>query len=386
MSNHSTLFYNLMQFVCSAGVRFHDLRTLTTFVWAIVGLLISESIHLSHWALYRPGKAKAASKERQLSRWLHNEKIRPMLVYQRLAKRVLEEWAGQKLYLALDTTLLWQRFVIVRLALVYRGRALPLGWVVCASGSATVVMAVYQRMLAQVAALIPADSHVILLADRGFMDRKLMQLAVQLGWHFRIRVKMNVWVYRANKGQRRVRALMPPPGGARFFSSIFLTKQHFGPLHLALAYVRTNHGYEKWAIVSDEPVGLETFDEYGLRFDIEENFLDDKSAGFQLESSQLEDAMALSRLCLILATATLYLVSTGTAIVEMGRRHLVDTHWQRGLSYLQIGWRWLKRALCCGDKLLSRLWLSAEPDPEPAMASCKQFYQPDLYLSCIEWL
>ncbi len=48
-------------------------------------------------------------------------------------------------------------------------------------------------------------------------------------------------------------------------------------------------------------------------------------------------ADALTRLGLILATATLYLVSTGTAIVSLGLRHLVDTHWQRGLSYFQIG-------------------------------------------------
>jgi hypothetical protein len=71
---------------------------------------------------------------------------------------------------------------------------------------------------------------------------------------------------------------------------------------------------------------LHTFDEYGLRFDLEENFLDDKSAGFQLEAGEIRDADALVRLGLILATATLYLVSTGTAIVSLGLRHAVDTH------------------------------------------------------------
>jgi hypothetical protein len=179
---------------------------------------------------------------------------------------------------------------------------------------------------------------------------------------------------------------MPPAGQARFFGHIWLTEQRFGPLHLALAYVQTQEGYQQWAIVSDEPVGLQTFDEYGLRFDIEENFLDDKSAGFQLEASQLEDSQSISRLCLLLATATLYLVSTGTALVEMGRRRLVDTHWQRGLSYLQIGWRWVKRAPSCAGRLLNFLWLTPGPDPEPAMASLRQFRLPDLRLSRIESL
>lgn len=386
MTNHNTLFYNLTQFIGTTGVHFPDLRLAATYVWAVVGLIIGESIHLGQWALFRPGKAKAASKERQFSRWLHNDRIRPMLVYRPLVEKMLQEYGGNKLYLALDTTLLWNRFVIVRLALVYRGRALPLGWVVRASGSATVAVACYQRMLAQVAAVIPAQSQVILLADRGFFHVRLMQVARQLDWRFRIRVKTNILVHRATKGQRTVRALMPPPGSAHFYSHVWVTGRRFGPVHLALAYVQTPNGYEQWAIVSDEPTGLDTLDEYGLRFDIEENFLDDKSAGFQLESSQIEDSMALSRLCLLLATATIYLVSTGTAIVEMEKRHLVDAHWERGLSYLQIGWRWVKRALHLGERLLNRIWLSSEPDPEPAMASRKQFRKWQLRLSSVKWL
>lgn len=386
MSNHNTLFNNLMHFICSSRVRFHDLRVLTTFVWAVVGLLISESINLSQWLLYRPGATKAASKQRQLSRWLHNPKIKPMAVYLPFVREALLEWAGETMYLALDTSQLWRRFVIVRLALVYRGRALPLGWTVLASGSATVALPRYQSMLVQVASVIPPTSRVVLLADRGFLDVKLMRLSRELGWHFRIRIKSCIWIYRATKGRRKVRALMPAPGCARFFHCVWVTEQRFGPVHLVLAHVRTDNGFEKWAIISDEAVGLHTLDEYGLRFHIEENFLDDKSAGFDLESSQIRDAHALSRLCLILAVATVYLVSTGTAVAEMGRRWVVDTHWQRGLSYFQIGWRWLKRALHCGQKLLAFMWLSAVPDPEPAMASWKQFLKPDLRLSRIEWL
>lgn len=384
-SNHTTLFYNLMHFICGTGFRCHDLRATTTFVWAVFGLIISECVSLSLWALFRPGEAKAASKERQFSRWLHNDRIRPMLIYRPLVEKVLQEWAGVTIYLALDTSQLWGRFTIVCLSLVYRGRALPVGWVVCASGSATVSLARYQRMLAQVADCIPNNSKVILLADRGFMDLKLIRLMRQLDWHFRIRVKLSTFIHRATKGKRKVRSLMPPPGGARFFSRVWFTEQRYGPLHLALAHVRTKNGHEKWAIISDEIVDLHTFDEYGLRFDIEEGFLDFKSAGFQLESCQLEDSESLSRLLLILAAATLYLVSTGTAIVEMGKRYLVDPHWFRGLSYMQIGWRWVKRALVWGERLLSRLWLSSEPDPEPAMASWRKWLEPDIRISRIEW-
>lgn len=386
MSNHSTLFYNLMQFVGSSGLRFHDLRTLATFVWAIAGLLTTGKISLTQWLLVRSGPAKAASKLRQLTRWLDNDKIQPLKAYRPFVSHMLQEWAGQTVYLALDTSLLWNRFAIVRLALVYRGRALPVGWTVLTSSSATVALTAYESMLHGVAQVITPGSRVVLLADRGFVDVALLQLARDLGWHFRLRIKSNLWVYRATQPRQKVSTLMPQPGGARFMGCVWLTEQRFGPLHLALAHIRTRNGYEKWAIISNEPVGLHTLDEYGLRFDIEENFLDDKSAGFDLESSQIRDAAALARLCLILAVATVYLVSTGTAVVEVGRRYVVDTHWQRGLSYFQIGWRWVRQALAQGKRLLRFLWLNAAPDPEPAYASKKQLEEPDLWLSCIEWL
>jgi hypothetical protein len=117
---------------------------------------------------------------------------------------------------------------------------------------------------------------------------------------------------------------------------------------------------------------MQTFEAYRLRFDIEENFLDDKSNGFQLESSFIRSAKALERLCLVLALTTLYLVSQGTEVVKQGHRRWVDPHWFRGQSYLKIGWKWVERALSRGYDLITRLHLSAEADPEPAMASRRQ--------------
>ncbi|MCB8951484.1 MAG: hypothetical protein H6650_05670 [Ardenticatenales bacterium] len=70
---------------------------------------------------------------------------------------------------------------------------------------------------------------------------------------------------------------------------------------------------------------MEAFNGYGLCFDIS----DDKASDFQLEASQLEYPQFISRLCHLLVTATLYLVRTGTALVELvetNRRHLGDTH------------------------------------------------------------
>jgi hypothetical protein len=152
----------------------------------------------------------------------------------------------------------------------------------------------------------------------------------------------------------------------------------YGPVHLALG--RPQASQEYWFVVSDEPTESKTFEEYGLRFDIEENFLDDKSNGFQLESSLIRSAEALERLCCVLALTTLYLVAQGTEVVTQGKRRWVDAHWFRGQSYLKIGWSWVKLALSRGYELISSVHLPAEPDPAPAMASKIQSQkQPQLF-------
>ena len=142
-------------------------------------------------------------------------------------------------------------------------------------------------------------------------------------------------------------------------------------MYLALAHLAENG--ERWLVVSDEPTSLTTLDEYGFRFDIEENFLDDKSNGFQLEASLIRSANALTRLGLVLALTTLYLVAQGTEVVKQGKRRWVDAHWFRGNSYLKIGWNWVRSALSKGWMLLTRLSLNGEPDPDPARASRNQY-------------
>lgn len=90
----------------------------------------------------------------------------------------------------------------------------------------------------------------------------------------------------------------------------------------------------------------------------------------------MRDAEALTRLCLVLALTTLYLVAQGTQVVASQKRRWVDPHWWRGNSYLRIGWQWVKTALARGWELVAQLRLSGAPDPEPARASASQASPP----------
>lgn len=347
-----------------------DVRHLATCVWMVVGLVGAGTVNLEAWCPYVVGRATlAASKVCRFHRWLANPAIRVQELYAPLIRQSLADWGVERLYVALDTSMLWNQFCIVRVALIYRGRALPLAWQVLAHPSSSVMYTVYAPLLTYVATLLPVGAPVIFLADRGFADVLLMQHCKRLGWHWRIRIKSNFSVYRRGRVYK-VRQLTVRRGGACFLAHVHITADRFGPVHLAVAY--PPNAPAPWYVLSDEPTDLCTFQEYGRRFDIEENFLDDKSNGFQLADSRLADAAVLTRLGLLLALATLFLVIQGVEVAARQQRRLVDAHWFRGKSYLKIGWDWVRLALNQGLGLQHHWRLASTPDPEPAQASRRQ--------------
>ena len=114
---------------------------------------------------------------------------------------------------------------------------------------------------------------------------------------------------------------------------------------------------EPWTVITDEVPTLQTFRQYGLRFRVEELFLDSKSGVFGLTDSRLRTRCGqvlsdkLSRLYLVVAIAILYSTVMGTTVQLSGLRTQVDVHLRRGLSYLKIGLRWLRGAIYKNRKL-----------------------------------
>lgn len=365
--------YNSLAHVLSQHGNWLDARHLQTLAWMMVGLIESGLISLTAWAPTVVGRARyAQSTVRRFRRWLDNERIEVGSLYGPLIQQALSQWGKDRLYLALDTSMLWGIYCMVRISVIYRGRAIPLVWDVREHASSLVGYESYRDLLDRAQTLLPFGCTVVFLADRGFADTDLMGHVKRLGWHFRIRSKKSFGIYRKGQPRCKAGAVSLSAGEAIFWHTVEITAKRFGPVHLAMG--RRKESKDCWFVISDEPTSPDTFMEYGLRFDIEENFLDDKSNGFQLESSLIRSADALSRLCFVVATATLYLVCQAVEVVRQGRRRFVDPHWFRGSSYLKIGWKWIKLAMSRGYEILMKLHLPGEPDPEPAIAS-RRYHQ-----------
>ncbi|MEW6206662.1 MAG: transposase [Pseudomonadota bacterium] len=355
---------------------FGDVRRLMVLAWAVVGLCLTETVNFNRWGEVVSGHAcYASSHQRRFQGWLYNPRVKPVKYYVPLLKAALSEWPlAQPLYVALDVSDLKNGCILIRLGLVYRGRAIPVTWRVMRHDSTTVSYQDYKSLLQQALLVLPHGRPVVLLADRGFVHAKLVKFCRKNRWRYRLRAKANTVVRLPDRSVANFGKLCPPKGHAHFYQAVHILGEAIGPVHIALANPAEDD--DPWYIISDDPTGVTTLAEYALRFDIEEGFLDDKSGGFQVESSQLDDPQAIARLFLVLAVAALHFTSVGVAVVKQNTRRWVDTHWDRGMSYLKIGWRWLRQQFRKNWLVLPPFALDPKPDPEPAMASRRKVAEP----------
>lgn len=373
MASTSRLYHALHEYLSQYQDLWCDVRHLQTLCWMIVGILQSQNVHLNGFGVHVVSRAiYAQSHQRRFRRWLSNQRIEVAAVHQRLMVRSLSQWGKERLYLSLDTTMVWNCFCLVWVGVVYRGRTIPIAWRVVAQASSTVRLWTIQRVLRQAARIIPAGVPIVLLADRGFADGKLMKyLRENLHWHFRIRIKRS-FQFQLEGQWRKVSSLQLLPGEAYFTPQVSVGKTKPYP-NVYLAFAHDKQSDENWVIVSDEPPTLQTFAQYRLRFCVEESFLDLKSNGFNLEASRLRDKFALSQLCGVIALTMLFLVLQGVQVVVSGQRRRVDAHWKRGMSYLKLGWNWIRLAITQQWKISVYGFLSSAPDPQPAVASKRQY-------------
>ena len=177
MENISRLDQALVALL-SGSKEWADLRHLYTLVWMVIGLIHSSSVNLTKWAMYIQSRANLAqSKQRRFSRGLHNCRINPQRLYRPLIEAALKGWEEEVLYLSLDTFMLWNQYCLIRVAVVYRGRAVTVAWRILEHPSSSVKLQTYPDLLKRAARLMPEGVKVILLGDRGFIDTQLMKYA-----------------------------------------------------------------------------------------------------------------------------------------------------------------------------------------------------------------
>src|SRR5215213_292766 len=232
MGKPPRLYSELVE-ICGQAGQWRDVRHVQSLAWMVVGLSQAECVKLTAWIPFVQGRAQyAQSTQRRFRRWLANCRIKVAPQYGPLIQQALQDWGTHTVYRALDTSILWNQYCLIRLSVVYRGRAVPVVWDVIEHGSSSVTHDAYAALLDAVPALLPAGGKVVFLADRGFADTELLAHRRRLGWHFRIRIKATFTVLRPGQPPCEVEDFALAPGRALFLHDVAITGEQFGPVSL----------------------------------------------------------------------------------------------------------------------------------------------------------
>jgi hypothetical protein len=311
--------------------------------------------HSGRVAAFVPGRAKPASGRRRVERLVANPRLAvrsgQALASAPLARAVLSAWAGREVVLILDETPGRGSLRCLRVSAGYRGRAVPLAWACYREGEMPQRMPqMIWRLLRRVARCLPPGTPAVLVADRGLSWPAVLDCCRQLGWHYVLRVQgtTRVRVERADaRGRVReveARSLARRPGDRWSGRVRAFKKAGWRDVHFTA--VRAGGCAEPWLLVSDRPGGPSRHvRRYAQRAWCEQTHRDDKSQAFSWDRSHVRDPAHAARLLLVLALATLLAVSLGARVIKRGLRRELEARVRRTLSVVQIGTRWLRRAL-----------------------------------------
>ena len=370
MVSHARLHAELIAFLRQHGP-VADQRHRVLLAWMVAGLLLSQTVCFDRWKSVLPlGHCLAASWQRRCQRWLSNGRIDVEALYGPLVLWAIQHWQkpGQALHLALDTTVLWNRFCVVVLSVVCHGRAIPLLWQTLEHPSASVSAEVVIGLLQRADRLLTRFSAITVLADRGFPSAELLGwFEGRERWSYVMRLRADTWIHgTAAPMGCEVRRLQLARGHCRGFRDVQLWGDGCQRANLVLARPVGITAAEPWYLVSNLDPALELVWAYGQRFCCEQLFRDQKSGIFQLERSGLRDPGRIDRLLLVVAIAVLVSSLQGFAVSLSGQRRLVDPHWKRGLSFARIGLHWLQQSVITAGRAV----LAWMPIPLQTLEPC----------------
>jgi hypothetical protein len=108
---NSTPLYGQLFTLLRQYSRANDLRHFKTLAWMVSALIYSGQLSLPAWEPYVQKESEKSAKRGALAtrRFLGNGRVRVSRIYVPLVVAALSGWKPHRLYIALDTTVLWDR-------------------------------------------------------------------------------------------------------------------------------------------------------------------------------------------------------------------------------------------------------------------------------------
>ena len=317
-------------------------RHLHTLAALISGIVCSRRTNLPAIAGKVPDNTKRESRVKKYYRWLTNARIGAELYFLPFVDALLKSLAHQPLVLAIDGSEAGRGCLVLMISLIYHKRALPLAWIVVRGCKGHFPEEAHVELVRQVHALIPQGRLVVFLGDGEFDGTELQATMDGFGWQYVSRTAKNAQLC-AESECFTFEDLGVERGERIGVHDVRFTRKAYGPV-LAIAV---------WDEQYKEPIylvtNMELVDEacywYGKRYRIETFFSDQKTRGFHLNKSHINDPVRLSRLLIAACLAYIWIIFLGTLAILEDWVPVIHRTDRCDLSLFQLGLRLLEHFL-----------------------------------------
>ena len=295
--------------------------------------------------------AKPASIERRIRRIENDPQLTAVRCVHPLAAYYLRLGQPQELTLQIDCTTKQDQVVLLTVSVWYRGRALPLAWLVWPANTPLEGAGFWERvaaLLEQVAPLLPVGVPVVWLADRAFGTPAFTDLLEAYGWSYVVRVQSHTRTIPQRGREQPISHWVQRPGQRRKFRGQVFKKRGWRTAGVVVWWGR--RAPKPLCLVSNLRPRWWLVHRYRRRFGIEALFRQYKRGGFQWEHGQVRALYHLRRLVVGMALASWVAVLCGVAHAQRllaqpptGRRR--TRPYEAKYSLFRLGVREFKRAL-----------------------------------------
>ncbi len=320
-----------------SGRMAQHLTILAAFISGIVG---SKSSQLPSIATKIADRSKPESRVKRMTRWLKNDEIKEEVYFLPYAEILLNCLALETLVLVMDGSSVGRGCCALMIHVIYKGRALPLAWVVrqCPKGHAP--EALHIELVELIRKRIPEGTQVVFLGDGEFDGTALQETMNDASWFYACRTaKSTVATWEGMHFKLDFLGSSIKPGMLVELKEVQFTRDAYGPVMVLCCWAKGEA--EPLYLVSNLSVAEEAIRYYKKRFRIETFFSDQKSRGFNLQKSHLEDPQRLSRLLIASCLAYIWIVYLGSLCKRDGWQSVIHRSSRCDLSLFQLGYRLL---------------------------------------------
>ncbi len=232
LRRHRAIKEHLLQLCPKASDR--QRQYLSVLAAIISGMVGSRHSNLPNIAAKAPSP-KGIKRESQIKnfyRWLKADTNDYKMVFAPFARALLNSLAGGggtgPLVLVIDGSTVGQGGMALLINVIYKGRALPIGWLVIKSKKGHLAEKYHIALLKVVKPLVPEGSQVVFLGDGEFDGHRLLRRLDHYGWQYVCRTAKNslIWL-----GDERINfaGLAVEPDTVVSIANTSLSKFEYGP-------------------------------------------------------------------------------------------------------------------------------------------------------------